>query len=345
MPVADTDPGPDLPDTFQILAGTQFKFTVGGPGFGHRKFTALFLPGRAQDLRLNLPRNLASTASGGELTGDGVNLDKLGDDTEATNWASLDGVAGRQLTVDLRRRPRRRLVEHGQRQRAAAPADRRRRRPGRAEPVQRAAVVRGLGLQRHDGRLQPAGATTGGSSPARRTRSRRGVPAVRRRSSTCGRSRSRRPGPRTCASRCWPASAPATRGTPVSRTPTRRPAPTARRTARSRRRSASPSSRRSPTEKPWGSAGQVHQPPGPEVSGGPSPTVGGGRAAPSAGPPVGRRAPGISARGPVRCGRRISNPIPRKSSSPPSRNAACTTPNPPVCETGRPGAGGAASTG
>jgi hypothetical protein len=35
------------------------------------------------------------------LSGDGVNVDKLGDDTEATNWASLDGVAGKRVTVDL----------------------------------------------------------------------------------------------------------------------------------------------------------------------------------------------------------------------------------------------------
>jgi hypothetical protein len=72
-----------------------------GPGLGSRRFTTLFLGGRSQDLRLNLPRNLASTTAGATLSGDGVNLDALGDDTEATNWASLDGVAGKQVTVDL----------------------------------------------------------------------------------------------------------------------------------------------------------------------------------------------------------------------------------------------------
>jgi extracellular elastinolytic metalloproteinase len=101
MPVADTDPETELPDTFSIVPGVSMSFIAVGAGFGHRKFTTQFLPGRTQDLRLNLPRNLASTAGGALLTGDGVNVDKLGDDTEATNWASLDAVAGRQITVDL----------------------------------------------------------------------------------------------------------------------------------------------------------------------------------------------------------------------------------------------------
>src|SRR5439155_1815930 len=78
-----------------------FRFVATASGFGSHQFTTLFLPGRAQDLRLNLPRNLASTASGAVITGDGINLDKIGDDTEATDWASLDGVAGRTITVDL----------------------------------------------------------------------------------------------------------------------------------------------------------------------------------------------------------------------------------------------------
>ncbi|WP_433223070.1 M36 family metallopeptidase [Dactylosporangium sp. CS-047395] len=101
VPVADTDPETDLPATFQIMPGTSFSFTAVGAGYGHKKFTSLFLPGRSQDLKLNLPRNLASTSAGAVLTGDGVNVDKLGDDTEATDWASLDGVSGKKVTVDL----------------------------------------------------------------------------------------------------------------------------------------------------------------------------------------------------------------------------------------------------
>ena len=53
------------------------------------------------DLRLDLPRNAASTASGAVVSGDGVNLDKIADETEATDWASLDGVAGKKVTIDL----------------------------------------------------------------------------------------------------------------------------------------------------------------------------------------------------------------------------------------------------
>ncbi|GAA4173396.1 hypothetical protein GCM10022251_71350 [Phytohabitans flavus] len=101
VPVADTDPETDLPDTFEILGGKQFNLVAAGPGYGHRKFTSLFLAGRAQDLKVNLPRNLASAAGGATVSGPGVNVDKLIDETEGTNWASLDGVAGRTLTVDL----------------------------------------------------------------------------------------------------------------------------------------------------------------------------------------------------------------------------------------------------
>jgi len=101
VPVADTDPETELPDTFEILGGKQFNLVAAGPGYGHRKLTTLFLPGRAQELKVNLPRNLASAAGGATVSGPGVNVDRLIDETEGTNWASLDGVAGRTLTVDL----------------------------------------------------------------------------------------------------------------------------------------------------------------------------------------------------------------------------------------------------
>jgi extracellular elastinolytic metalloproteinase len=52
-------------------------------------------------MRLDLPQNLAASANGATVSGDGVNLAKLVDETEATDWASLDGVAGKQVTVDL----------------------------------------------------------------------------------------------------------------------------------------------------------------------------------------------------------------------------------------------------
>lgn len=101
VPVADTDPATSIPDTFAIVPNTTFSFLAVGAGWGHRRLEARFTPGGAQELKVVLPRNLASTTSGAVFSGDGVNLDKLGDDSEATNWASLDGVAGKQVTVDL----------------------------------------------------------------------------------------------------------------------------------------------------------------------------------------------------------------------------------------------------
>nr|WP_205861661.1 M36 family metallopeptidase [Planosporangium flavigriseum] len=101
VPVADTDPATPLPDTFQIVPGTPFTFTVTGAGFGSTRFSDEFQAGKAKALRPHLRRNLASTASGATVTGDGINLDKIADDTEGTNWASLDGVAGKRVTVDL----------------------------------------------------------------------------------------------------------------------------------------------------------------------------------------------------------------------------------------------------
>jgi hypothetical protein len=100
VPVADTDPATPIPDTFAIVPGESFDFTATAPGFGSERFTQTF-HGNKQDLRVDLARNLASSASGATVSVDGVNLDKLVDDTEATDWASLDGVAGRQVTVAL----------------------------------------------------------------------------------------------------------------------------------------------------------------------------------------------------------------------------------------------------
>ena len=102
VPVADTDPEtPNIPDTFQVLPNMLMQYTAVGNGFGAHKFNAVFLGGRTQDLRLNLPRNLASNTNGSVVSGDGVNLTSLSDDTEATDWASLDGVAGKTVTIDL----------------------------------------------------------------------------------------------------------------------------------------------------------------------------------------------------------------------------------------------------
>ncbi|MDG4759246.1 M36 family metallopeptidase [Micromonospora sp. WMMD710] len=99
-PIADTDPATPIPDTLELMAGTYDLLAV-APGFGHQRLSVVAEAGRSGYVDLRMSRNLASTTSGATITGDGVNLDRIADDTEATNWASLDGVAGRQVTVAL----------------------------------------------------------------------------------------------------------------------------------------------------------------------------------------------------------------------------------------------------
>ncbi len=100
-PIADTDPATPLADTFAIVPGT-YEFVARGNGFGAKRFTFSFNPGQVRDMPVNMSRNLASSTSGATASGDGVNLDKLIDDTEITDWASLSGpVAGKQVTVRL----------------------------------------------------------------------------------------------------------------------------------------------------------------------------------------------------------------------------------------------------
>jgi hypothetical protein len=101
VPIADTDPATALPDTFEILPDKKFSFLAVAPGFGHTRFDEKFKAGDQENLYLNLDRNLASGSTGAVATGDGINLNRIVDDTETTNWASLDAVAGQQVTVAL----------------------------------------------------------------------------------------------------------------------------------------------------------------------------------------------------------------------------------------------------
>jgi hypothetical protein len=58
--------------------------------------------GAGQTVTIGLPTNWASKTKGAEATGDGVNVDNLIDDTESTNWASLNSpVAGKTVRVRL----------------------------------------------------------------------------------------------------------------------------------------------------------------------------------------------------------------------------------------------------
>jgi extracellular elastinolytic metalloproteinase len=101
VPVADTDPATALPDTFEITSG-RYDFVVVADGFGSSRFERSVRSGERATVRPSLIRNVASTSLGATASGDGVNLDKLIDDTEATNWASIGTpVAGRGVRVDL----------------------------------------------------------------------------------------------------------------------------------------------------------------------------------------------------------------------------------------------------
>ncbi|MEU4561942.1 M36 family metallopeptidase [Actinoplanes sp. NPDC023936] len=102
VPVADTDPATALPDTVDLVAG-RYSFIAQAPGHGEARVRPTdFRSGQDRTLTVKLPTNLTSGANGATATGDGVNLAALIDDTEATNWASLNApVAGKGVTVDL----------------------------------------------------------------------------------------------------------------------------------------------------------------------------------------------------------------------------------------------------
>jgi extracellular elastinolytic metalloproteinase len=102
VPVADTDAATPLTDKVSLVPGT-YEFIVRTPGYGHVRVGPVVLPaGRTTNLRVQLRLNLTSGTNGATATGDGINLARLVDDDEATNWASLGSpVAGKQVTVDL----------------------------------------------------------------------------------------------------------------------------------------------------------------------------------------------------------------------------------------------------
>ncbi|GIH05505.1 hypothetical protein Rhe02_35720 [Rhizocola hellebori] len=102
VPVADTDAATPLTDTVSLVPGV-YEFVVRAPGYGHTRVGPIEVKaGQLRDLPVKLRANFASAAAGATATGDGINLDKLIDGDEVTNWASLGApVAGRQITVDL----------------------------------------------------------------------------------------------------------------------------------------------------------------------------------------------------------------------------------------------------
>jgi hypothetical protein len=102
VPVADTNAATPLTDQVKLVPGT-YEFIVRAPGRGHVRVGPITVTaGQALDLPVQLGVNLASSAAGAAVSGDGINLARLADDDEATNWASLgSAVAGKQVTVDL----------------------------------------------------------------------------------------------------------------------------------------------------------------------------------------------------------------------------------------------------
>jgi hypothetical protein len=100
-PIADTDPGTPLDDTFKLAPGT-YEVLARGNGFGATRATLTVRAGQLRDFAPVMRENLASSANGATTTGDGVNRDALIDDTESTDWASLNSpAAGKQVTVRL----------------------------------------------------------------------------------------------------------------------------------------------------------------------------------------------------------------------------------------------------
>ncbi|MBY5161679.1 M36 family metallopeptidase [Nitriliruptoria bacterium AS10] len=100
--IADTDAMTEVTDQFALTPGT-YEFVAVAPGRGHVRVGPLTVTaGQQRDLPVRMRINLASATSGATATGDGINLARLIDDDEATNWASRNEVvAGRQVTVDL----------------------------------------------------------------------------------------------------------------------------------------------------------------------------------------------------------------------------------------------------
>jgi extracellular elastinolytic metalloproteinase len=106
--IADTDPANDpggetnLDDTARFVAG-QYELVVAAPGYGHFRFRQTFKAGQNRTVTLTLPQNLASASNGATASGDGANLESLIDDTEATNWESIDHapVGDVDVVVDL----------------------------------------------------------------------------------------------------------------------------------------------------------------------------------------------------------------------------------------------------
>jgi hypothetical protein len=80
-----------------------YNFIARADGYGHVRFHVDDLsPGEDRTITIHFPTNVASLSQGAAATGDGEGHAALIDDTEATNWQSVERpVAGTQVTVAL----------------------------------------------------------------------------------------------------------------------------------------------------------------------------------------------------------------------------------------------------
>lgn len=101
-PVADTDPATTMTDRVTLVPGPM-TYTVTAPGYAQSRVTLEANPGQVRDFPVKLVTNLASTAAGATVTGEGTALPLLVDGDEATNAATVNAptAAQREFTVDL----------------------------------------------------------------------------------------------------------------------------------------------------------------------------------------------------------------------------------------------------
>jgi hypothetical protein len=100
-PIADTNPSSGRTNSPSFVPG-DYAFMARADGYGARRFSLDLAPGEEVKVVIPMKKNFASIHKGATATGDGVNTEELIDDTEESNWASLDApVGGRQVTVDL----------------------------------------------------------------------------------------------------------------------------------------------------------------------------------------------------------------------------------------------------
>ncbi|GAA4118160.1 hypothetical protein GCM10022415_16720 [Knoellia locipacati] len=101
-PVADTDPATDLADTFSILPGER-TYTVLAAGKGQTRVSFTAKPRQTRDMPVKLLTNLASSAAGATVTGEGVDVPAMidGDEGSTATTVPAPSAAQKQFTIDL----------------------------------------------------------------------------------------------------------------------------------------------------------------------------------------------------------------------------------------------------